>query len=159
MSRSLNKVMLIGNLTKDPNLRYTPTGTAVCSFVVATNRDWVSAEGGDKQTQVEYTSIVTWSKLAEVMGKLLSKGAKVYVEGRLQSREWKKDDGTTTRIVEVIAETVLLLKSGSGQPGADQDGYTAPSQNSAPTKASTSQSSYADNSVTEAEDITDDIPF
>nr|MDQ3008093.1 single-stranded DNA-binding protein [bacterium] len=81
-TRSLNKVQLIGNLTRDPNLRYTPNSTAVCSFSIATNRTWTPADGGEKQEKVEYHNIVAWSKLADICGQLLHKGDKVYVEGR-----------------------------------------------------------------------------
>ena len=109
--RSLNKVQLIGNLTRDPNLRYTPNNTSVCSFGIATNRTWASADGGDKQERVEYHNIVAWSKLAEICEQLLHKGDKVYVEGRLQTREWKTDDDQERRTTEIVIDNMILLKS------------------------------------------------
>ena len=108
--RSLNKVMLIGNLTRDPNLRFTPNGTAVCSFGLATNRSWTPSDGGEKQEKVEYHNIVAWSKLAEICGQLLHKGDKVYVEGRLQTREWKSDDDQERKITEVVIDNMMLLR-------------------------------------------------
>lgn len=115
-ARSLNKVMLIGNLTRDPNLRYTPNNTPVCSFGLATNRDWVT-EGGDKQDRVEFHNVVAWSKLAEICGQLLHKGDKVYVDGRLQTRDWKGEDGQTRRTTEIVIENMILLRSSQGGNG------------------------------------------
>ena len=84
MARSLNKVMLIGNLTRDPEMRYTPQGTAVCTFGVATNRSWTT-ESGEKKEDAEFHNVVAWNKLAEICTQLLKKGRKVYVEGRLST--------------------------------------------------------------------------
>ena len=93
MARSLNKVMLIGNLTRDPEMRYTPQGAAVCTFGVATNRSWTT-ESGEKKEDAEFHNIVAWNKLAEICSQLLKKGRKVYVEGRLSTRSWQGQDGT-----------------------------------------------------------------
>ena len=93
MARSLNRVQLIGNLTRDPELRYTPQGTAVCSFGMATNRSWTT-DAGEKRDEADFHRIVAWSKLAELCGQFLSKGKKVYVEGRLTTRNWNAQDGT-----------------------------------------------------------------
>lgn len=113
-ARSLNKVMLIGNLTRDPNLRYTPNNnTPVCSFGIATNRDWTS-ESGEKQDRVEYHNLVAWSKLAEICGQLLHKGDKVYVDGRLQTRDWQGEDGQSRRTTEIVIENMILLRSSNG---------------------------------------------
>ena len=112
--RSLNKVMLIGNLTRDPNLRYTPKGTAVCSFGLATNRSWSPADGGEKQERVEFHNVVSWAKLAEICGQLLHKGDKVYLEGRLQTREWKGDDDQSRRTTEIVIDNMMLLRSAGG---------------------------------------------
>lgn len=109
MSKSLNKVMLIGNLTRDPNLRYTASGTAACSFGLATNM--TREKDGEKVDYPEYHNIVSWSKLAELCGKMLHKGDRVYVEGRLQSRDWKTDDGTEKKVTEVIIDNMILLKN------------------------------------------------
>lgn len=110
-SRSLNKVMLIGNLTRDPELRYTPNGTAVCSFGLATNRSWASGDGGERKEETEFHRIVAWNKLAELCGQLLSKGRKVYIEGRLQTRSWETQDGEKRQATEVVAEDMVLLDS------------------------------------------------
>src|SRR4030043_327448 len=85
---SLNKVLLIGNLTRDPELRYTPSGAAVCTFGIATNRVYTASDGNKKE-ETEFIRIVSWNKLAELCSQLLSKGRKVYVEGRLQTRNWE----------------------------------------------------------------------
>lgn len=109
-SRSLNKVMLIGNLTRDPESRYTPNQTLVCSFGLATNREWVS-DAGERQSSVEYHNLVVWSKLAEICKNLLHKGNKVYVEGRLQTRDWQTKDGQSRRSTEIVVENMILLTS------------------------------------------------
>jgi len=109
-SRSLNKVQLIGNLTRDPELRYTPQGTAVCTFGLATNRAWTT-ESGEKREEAEFHRIVAWNKLAELCSQLLFKGRKVYVEGRLQTRTWTAQDGTQRQATEVIIEEMIILDS------------------------------------------------
>lgn len=107
---SLNKVMLIGNLTRDPELRYTPSGAAVCSFSVATNRSYVASDGNKKE-ETEFTRIVSWNKLAELCSQLLAKGRKVYVEGRLQTRSWETPDGQTRQQTEVVIDDMRILDS------------------------------------------------
>jgi single-strand DNA-binding protein len=106
-SRNLNKVILIGNLTRDPEMRYTPQGNAVASFVVATNREWVTQ--GEKKQSVDFHNIVAWNKLAEICGQLLKKGIKVYVEGRLQTRDWMGDDGKKRYKTEVVIDDMIIL--------------------------------------------------
>lgn len=108
--RSLNKVTLIGNLTRDPELRYTPNGTAVASFTVATNREW-TVESGEKREEAEFTRCVAWNKLAELCSQLLSKGRKVFVEGRLQTRSWTSQDGTQRTATEVVINDMIVLDS------------------------------------------------
>ncbi len=110
-SRSLNKVMLIGNLTRDPELRYTPQGSAVCSFGVATNRSWMPSEGGERREETEFHRIVAWNKLAELCSQLLTKGRKVYIEGRLQTRSWETPEGEKRQSTEIVAEDMVLLDS------------------------------------------------
>lgn len=113
-SRSLNKVLLIGNLTADPELRYTPQGTAVATFSVATNRNWTD-QAGQPQEAVEFTRCVAWAKLAEACSQILKKGRKVYVEGRLQTREWEAQDKTKRRTTEVVIDNMIALSpSGAG---------------------------------------------
>jgi single-strand DNA-binding protein len=108
--RSLNKVQLIGNLTRDPELRYTPQGTAVCTFGLATNRSWVT-EGGEKREETEFHRIVAWNKLAELCSQLLFKGRKVYVEGRLQTRRWTAPDGSQRQATEIVISDMMILDS------------------------------------------------
>ena len=147
-SRSLNKVMLIGNLTRDPNLRFTPNSAAVCSFGVATNRSWTSGDSGEKQERVDFHNIVAWGKLAEICGQLLHKGDKVYVEGRIQTRDWKTDDGTERRITEVVIDNMMLLNSRGGYSNNSDDQAATPAkEEEAPSEAE------------EVEDVSDDIPF
>lgn len=109
-ARSLNKVMLIGNLTRDPELRYTPTGVAVCSFGLATNRSWTT-DSGEKKEEVEFHKIVSWNKLAELCSQLLAKGRKVFVEGRLQTRSWIGQDGSQRQSTEIVIEDMIILDS------------------------------------------------
>ena len=105
-NRCLNKVMLIGNLTRDPELRYTPEGTAVCSFGMATNRSWVTNDG-QKKDEVQYHRIVAWKKLAELCAKILTKGKKVYIEGRLTYRTFTGKDNQERTITEIILDDFI----------------------------------------------------
>ena len=107
-SRSINKVTLIGNLTRDPELKYTPSGTAVCSFGVATNRSWTTAEGEIKE-DVQFHRIVAWQKLAELCGKILSKGRKVYLEGRITYRSFIGKDGQQRQMTEIILDDFVVF--------------------------------------------------
>lgn len=168
-ARSLNKVMLIGNLTRDPNVRFTPNGTAVCSFGIATNRSWTSADGGEKQERVDFHNIVAWSKLAEICGQLLHKGDKAYVEGRIQTRDWKTEDGAERRITEIVIDNMMLLGSPKGgyvpEDMGDMSSQEAPmgdESDKAPrakkAKAKKEEAPAAD-SVEAVEDVSDDIPF
>lgn len=110
MSRSLNKVILIGNLTRDPELRYTPAGTAVCTFGLATNRAW-KTESGEMKEDAEFHRLVAWNKLAEICAQMLTKGKRTYVEGRIQSRKWTAQDGTEKTTFEVVISDMILLDS------------------------------------------------
>ncbi len=119
---SLNKVMLIGNLTRDPELRYTPSGAAVCTFGIATNRYYVASDG-QKKEETEFIKIVSWNKLAELCSQLLVKGRKVYVEGRLQSRSWETPDGQNRQTTEVVIDDMRILdskKSGEEAVGEEE---------------------------------------
>lgn len=108
MSRGLNKVMIIGNLGQDPEMRYTPSGRPLTKFQLATNRSWTSAEG-EKKTETEWFTIVAWGKLAEICNQYLSKGRQVYIEGRLHTRYWKDEEGATHASVEVVAQEMIML--------------------------------------------------
>lgn len=127
MSRSVNKVILIGNLTKDPELRYTPQGNAVASFVVATNREW-NVEGTKKEA-VDFHNVVAWNKLGELCGQLLAKGTKVYVEGRLQTRDWTDTEGKKRYKTEVVIDEMIILvskKAGGMTTGEGEESQAAP---------------------------------
>ena len=110
MSRSVNKAILIGNLTRDPEMRYTPDGQAVCSFGVATNRSWKGKDGEQKE-DVEFHNLVAWGKLAELCSQLMKKGRKVFLEGRLQTRSWEGKDGVTRQRTEIVLDDMVLLDS------------------------------------------------
>jgi len=117
MARSLNRVQLIGNLTRDPELRYTPNGTAVCSFGIATNRNWTT-ESGEKKDEAEFHNIVSWNKLAELCSQFLTKGGKVFVEGRLATRTWQGQDGAQRTKTEIVISDMILL-DGKKPTGAE----------------------------------------
>lgn len=104
----LNKVQLIGNITQDIELKQTPNGQSVCTFSLATNRNWVD-QSGMKQEVAEFHSIVFWGKLAEIAGQYLHKGKKIYVEGRLQTRSWEAQDGTKRYKTEIVGENMIML--------------------------------------------------
>lgn len=107
-SRSINKVTLLGNLTRDPELKYTPAGTAVCTFGVATNRSWTTADGQLKE-EAQYHRIVSWQKLAELCNKLLVKGRKVYLEGRITYREFVDKAGQQRNITEIVMDDFIVF--------------------------------------------------
>jgi single-strand DNA-binding protein len=120
MARSLNKVMLIGNLTRDPEMRYTPQGAAVCTFGVATNRNWTT-DTGEKKEDVEFHNIVAWNKLAEICSQLLKKGRKVFVEGRLSTRSWQGQDGAQKQRTEVVITDMVILDRKMDEAGGEVD--------------------------------------
>lgn len=105
---NLNKAMIIGNLTRDPEVRTTPSGATVASFSIATNMVWTD-QSGQKQEKVEFHNIVAWRRLGEICGQYLRKGAKVYIEGRLQTRDWTGQDGVKRYRTEIIAENMIML--------------------------------------------------
>ncbi len=112
----LNKVLLIGNLGKDPEVRYTPGGQAVANFNIATNESWTDKSGA-KQERTEWHRIVVWGKVAELCGEYLSKGRQVYIEGKLQTREWNNKEGVKQTTTEIVANQVLFLSGGERGPG------------------------------------------
>ncbi len=112
---NINKVILVGNLASDPELRTTPNGQQVCSFRLATNRIWTNKSNGQKQTKTEFHNIVTWARLAEIASRYLSKGAMAFIEGRLETRSWQDNSGVKHFRTEIIAENLQLgPKSGMG---------------------------------------------
>ncbi len=114
---SLNKVLLIGNLTRPPELRYTPSGTAVADLRLAVNRNYTT-QGGEKREEATFLTVVVWSKQAESCGEYLDKGSQVFVEGRLQTRDWEGKDGQKRTVTEVVAERVQFMSRGKGTPAA-----------------------------------------
>jgi len=166
--RSLNKVMLIGNLTRDPNLRYTPSNTAVCSFGIATNRSW-STEDGQAEERTDFHNLVAWAKLAEICEQILRKGDKVYVEGRLQTRDWKSDDGTERRVTEIVLDSMIKLSSprGYNEPREESEVVAESSTADEPVKAEKKKSVAKkddkkvakEEEVVDTEEVSDDIPF
>jgi len=127
MTRGLNKVMLIGRLGQDPEMRYTPSGRPLTKFQLAANRSWTTADG-EKKTETEWFNIVAWGKLAEICNQYLNKGQLIYVEGRLHTRRWQDDNGTNHSSIEVITQEMIMLdgrpeeestSSSEDQPGED----------------------------------------
>ncbi|MBC8331784.1 MAG: single-stranded DNA-binding protein [Anaerolineae bacterium] len=120
MSRGLNKVMIIGHLGRDPEMRYTPSGRPVTTFSVATNRSWSTADG-ERRTDTEWFNVVAWNKLAEICNQYLTKGQQVYIEGRLQTRRWEDSNGTRHTSVEVVANEMTILGDRRGSDEIDDD--------------------------------------
>lgn len=150
--RSLNKVQLIGNLTRDPELRYTPNGKPVCGFGVATNNSWVT-DTGERKDEPEFHNIVVWGKLGETCSQYLKKGNKVYVEGRLQTRNWEGKDGQQKTRTEVVANDMIML----GGPAGRRDDDAAESEPKSPSRAKKAAEPVDEGP---SEDISpEDIPF
>ena len=159
MAASLNKVLLIGNLTRDPELRYIPSGQAVTTFTIAVNRTY-NSQSGEKKEEVSFIRVVVWARRAEVCNEYLKKGSPVFVEGRLQSRSWEAQDGTKRSTLEVIAQNVQFLSRGSRaeEPaGANHAGESDTAIFDSPQEAPPSQGS-ASVSKTELQPD-DEIPF
>jgi len=157
--RDLNKVMLIGNLTRDPEIRSTNTGQTVASFAIACNRSWNDQQGVRKDA-VEYVNIVAWGKLAEIVGQIYRKGRKTYIEGRLQTSSWDdKDTGAKRYKTEVIASDLILLdRAPTGEVGA----APAPAATAAPAKPKQEPVAAGDVPTTEIKEDEiniEDIPF
>lgn len=148
MARSLNRVQLIGNLTRDPELRYTPTGAAVCTFGLATNRSWTT-ETGEKKEEVEFHRIVAWNKLAELCSQLLVKGRKVYLEGRLAYRKYTTKENVEQTVTEIVIDDMLVLDSKRAEGEGSEAG----------TKPAPARSQAAPEAAMSSEEIADDIPF
>ena len=168
-SRSLNKVQLIGNLTRDPELRYTPTGAAVCTIGLATNRSWTT-DAGERKEETEFHRVVAWNKLAELCSQLLSKGRKIFVEGRLRTNSWTAQDGAQKSITEIVIEDMIILDSKrvGGEDSGDH-GKTVTHESQGTEESGKSDSTNSAGGVTEKtvveqpapqENVNpDDIPF
>lgn len=114
---SLNRATIIGNLTRDPEVRQIPSGQSVCTFSVATNRTWTGSDNS-KQEATEFHNVVAWGKLAEICGQYLSKGRKVYIDGRLQTRDWEGQDGVRRYRTEIVTENMIILDRAGGASSA-----------------------------------------
>ena len=172
-SRSWNRVELIGNLTRDPELRFTPNGAAVCTFGLATNRTFVT--DGEKREEVDFHRLVAWNKLAELCNQLLKKGNKVFVSGRLQTRSWEGQDGQQRQTTEIVIEDMILLspKPGAAEPSAYSEGvsvdevFSKKAKEEEPTVVKESEAKKEEaspkddqNSQTPPqEEVKDDLPF
>jgi single-strand DNA-binding protein len=146
---SLNKIMLIGHLGRDPEVRYTADGSPVATFSVATSESWTD-KNGNRQEHTEWHTIVAWTRLAELAKRFLAKGRQVYVEGRLRTREWNDRDGNKRRTTEVIATQMVLL--GSRPQGADAG--VQPMDSFAKSASEPSEPPFGDAGITDS-----DIPF
>ncbi len=155
----LNRAMMIGNVTRDPEVRTTPTGQTVCSFGIATNQQWTDAQGV-KQQRTEFHNIVAWGKLAEICGQYLGKGRKTYIEGRIQTREWEAPDGQKKNRTEIVADNMIMLdRKDPAAPSAP--GATPSSAPSTPTPdgSAQAQANAIDRGVGDQEIRLEDIPF
>jgi single-strand DNA-binding protein len=126
---SVNKVIIVGNLGKDPETRYSPNGGAICNVRIATTRNWKDKASGEKKEETEWHSVVFYDRLAEIAGEYLKKGRSVYVEGRLKTRKWQDKEGQERYTTEIIAQEMQLLGSregmgGGAMPADDGGGYS-----------------------------------
>lgn len=150
---NLNKAIIIGNLTRDPELRTTPGGQQVATFGVATNRVWTDSSG-NKQQKAEFHNIVTWGKLAEIASQYLTKGALVMIEGRIETRNWEAQDGTKRNRTEIIAERLQMGPRAQGAGGGAKPAFKK--KEAAPATEESAPESMPDDS----EEIkVEDIPF
>ena len=167
---SVNKVIIIGNLGKDPEVRYLPSGSAICNITVATSRQWKDKASGDKQEETEWHRITFFDRMAEIAGEYLKKGRSVYVEGRLKTRKYTDKDGVEKYATDIVATEMQLLGGreggGGGMGGGDEMGETArePSRAAAPRSAPPARSAApapraAPKAATGFDDMDDDIPF
>ncbi len=150
-----NQTIILGNVTKDPELRYTPNGQAVTSFSVATNRRWTNKETNQPQEETEFHNVVAWGKLAEICGQILYKGRKVLVVGRLKTRNWQGQDGIKRYVTEIIADTI----SATGQPkAAGESGITENNAQPMPKNDVKKEETSKEQSNNDEINL-DDIPF
>ena len=156
MARGVNKVILIGNLGRDPEVRYSPSGSAVANVTLATSESWKDKNSGEKQEKTEWHRVVFFGRLAEIAGEYLKKGSQVFVEGRLQTRKWQDKEGKDRYTTEIVANEMQMLGSrgGAGVPNDsfNQDQPSA-AESSAPVGAKKASSAAV------AGDFDDDIPF
>lgn len=158
---AINKVILIGNLGKDPEVRYTPNGNAICNVSVATTRTWKDKNSGEKQEETEWHRVVFYDRLAEIAGEYLKKGRPIYVEGRLKTRKWQNKENQDVYTTEIIANEMQMLGGREGMGGGDESGSNYGSRPAAaPAPASRPAASKSlDKPSTGFDDMDDDIPF
>ena len=165
---SVNKVIIVGNLGRDPEVRYTPNGSAVCNVTIATSRVRKNKDSGDKTEDTEWHRVVFFDKLAEIAGEYLKKGRSVYVEGRLQTRKWTDKDGVEKYTTEIVANEMQMLGSregmGGGAAGGEDSGYGGGGGNyerpaPAARPAGAAANRPAAKSPTGFDNMDDDIPF
>ncbi len=165
---SINKVILIGNLGRDPEVRYAPSGAAICNVTIATSRNWKDKSTGDKVEETEWHRVVFYDRLAEIAGEYLKKGRPVYVEGRLKTRKWQNKEGQDVYTTEVIADSMQLLGGRDGASGGSGDSSSAsgrdersesPKRSTPPSKPETSEEDAALMAAGSFADMDDDIPF
>ncbi len=148
---SVNKVIVVGNLGKDPETRFLPDGKAVCSFSVATTDKWKDKATGEAKEATEWHRISTFGRLAEICGEYLKKGSQVYIEGKLRTRKWQDKEGQDRYTTEIVADTMQMLGSRGGMGGGDTREPREP--------AATSESRPAKKPAGQFQDMDDDIPF
>jgi single-strand DNA-binding protein len=158
---SVNKVILIGNLGKDPEVRYAPSGSAICNVTIATSRQWKDKTSGERQEETEWHRVVFYDRLAEIAGEYLKKGKSVYIEGRLKTRKWTDKEGVDKYTTEIIAQEMTMLGSREGSSGGGDEMGSAPTPRSAPPARSAAAPAPkpAARSSTGFDDMDDDIPF
>jgi len=164
---SVNKVILIGNLGRDPEVRYAPSGSAICNVTIATSRQWKNKDSGERQEETEWHRVVFYDRLAEIAGEYLKKGKSVYVEGRLKTRKWTDKDGVEKYTTEIVAQEMTMLGGreggGGGGYGGDDGGSMGESRDSRPARSAPAPRAPAPKpapkSSTGFDDMDDDIPF
>lgn len=161
MARGLNKVMLIGNLGADPEVRYTTGGSAIANIRLATAESWRDKETGDQQERTEWHRVVFFGRLAEIAGEYLKKGSQVYVEGAIRTRKWTDKEGAEKYTTEIVANEMQMLggRGGAGGGGQSFGGSGDTGGASAPRGAGRSSATPRDQSGPPPEDFDDDIPF
>ncbi|MBI3545741.1 MAG: single-stranded DNA-binding protein [Gammaproteobacteria bacterium] len=155
MARGVNKVILVGNLGRDPEVRYSPNGAAVANVTLATSESWKDKTSGEKQEKTEWHRVVFFGRLAEIAGEYLKKGSQIYVEGRLQTRKWTDKEGHERYTTEIVAGEMQMLGSRGGA-GAPSDNFN---QDPTATPENTSAKKAAPSKAAVAGDFDDDIPF
>ncbi len=163
---AVNKVIIVGNLGRDPEVRYTPSGSAVCNVSIATTRNWKNKDSGERMEETEWHRVVFYDRLAEIAGEYLKKGRSVYVEGRLKTRKWQDKDGRDQYTTEIIATDMQMLggREGMGAPsGGDEGGYDeaprAPRSAPASRPAPQTPAAKSGGAATGFDNMDDDIPF